>query len=36
MSYSKRGYPTSIAIDRIAMAIDDEVGYTVKRFTALK
>lgn len=36
VTYSKRGVPRSISIDRIAGAVDDEIGYTVKRFTPLK
>lgn len=35
VTYSKRGVPRSISIDRIAGAVDDEVSYTVKRFTRL-
>jgi hypothetical protein len=36
VTYSTRGVPRSISIDRIAGAADDEVAYTIKRFTPLK
>lgn len=35
MTYSARGVPRSISIDRIAGAVDDEIGYTIKRFSRL-
>jgi hypothetical protein len=34
--YGRRGVPRSISLDRFAMAVDDEIAYTIKRFTPLK
>jgi hypothetical protein len=36
VTYSTRGVPRKIAVDRIAGAVDDEVGYSVKHFTPLQ
>jgi hypothetical protein len=35
VTYSARGVPRTISIDRIAGAADDEIGYTVTHFTPL-
>lgn len=35
VTYSSRGVPRKIAVDRIAGAADDEVGYSVTHFTPL-
>ncbi len=34
--YGKRGIPSSISIDGSLMVADDELGYTITRFTPLK
>lgn len=34
--YGKRGVPSSISIDGSLMVADDELGYTIRRFTPLK
>lgn len=36
VTYGARGVPRSIEIDSIAQAIDDEVAYTIRRFTPLR
>jgi len=36
VTYGARGVPRAIEIDNIAQAIDDEVGYAIRRFTLLK
>ncbi|HEV7808545.1 MAG TPA: DUF6174 domain-containing protein [Solirubrobacteraceae bacterium] len=36
VTYGARGVPRSIEIDSIAQAVDDEVGYSIRRFTLLK
>jgi hypothetical protein len=34
--YGKRGVPSSISIDGSRMVADDEIGYTIRRFTPQK
>jgi len=36
VSYGKRGVPRSLYVDRSKNVIDEETGYTIKRFTSLK
>jgi len=36
VSYAKRGVPRSLYVDRSKNVIDEETGYTIKRFTSLK
>jgi hypothetical protein len=36
VSYGRRGVPRSISLNRFANAVDDELAYTIKRFTPLK
>ena len=34
--YGKRGVPSLISIDGSLLIADDELGYTIRRFTPLK